>query len=384
MEKRRKLKIMMVAGEASGDGHGAKVVRELRRLNPSIEVFGSAGPRMRAEGVEAIIEAETLSIVGVPEIARALPLFLRTFSTLKRAADQQRPDGVVLVDFPEFNLRLAKALTKRGHRVIYYISPQLWAWRSGRRRIIQKNVEKLLTILPFEKEWYADRGVTNVEYVGSPLVNEVKITHSKEEFCRRHQLDAAKPMIALLPGSRRKEIEYIFPVMVEAATRLSEHTNEIQFIAAVASERDKEICQSLLPPSNTHIRIVAGETYDTVNAADAAAVASGTATLETGILGTPMVVVYRASRLNYALLRPLIKVPHFALINLIADDRIVTELIQNDLTAEKLSDELERLLEPKANAEMRDKLRQAVDKLGGGGTSERAARAILELISSQE
>ncbi len=383
METQKK-KIMMVAGEASGDSHAAKVVRELRQLSPDIEVFGSAGPRMRAEGVKAIVEAETLSIVGVPEIARALPFFLRTFSTLKRAADQQQPDVVVLVDFPEFNLRLAKALTKRGHRVIYYISPQLWAWRSGRLRVIRDHVEKLLTILPFEKDWYSDRGVTNVEYFGSPLVNEVRINQPKEEFCTRHDLNPAKPIIALLPGSRRKEIEYIFPVMIEASARLSESNNEIQFVAAVASERDKETCGSLLPPNNTNIRTVAGETYDAVNAADAAAVASGTATLETGLIGTPMVVVYRASRLNYALLRPLIKVPHFALINLIADDRIVTELIQNDLTPETLSNELEGLLKPEANAEMRENLRKAADKLGGGGTSERAARSILEIINGPQ
>ncbi|MBA2378054.1 MAG: lipid-A-disaccharide synthase [Blastocatellia bacterium] len=340
---------------------------------------------MRAEGVEAIVEAETLAIIGVPEIARALPFFWRTFRRLKRAADERQPDVVVLVDFPEFNLRLAKALKKRGHRVVYYISPQIWAWRSGRFRIIKDHVEKLLTILPFEHAWYGERGVTNVEYVGSPLVNEVKPTGPKEAFCERHGLDAGNPVIALLPGSRRKEIESIFPVMAEAAHQLRQRSPNVHFVVAVAAERDREIVSQILDgrECDSKITIVVGETYDAVSAADAAAVTSGTATLETGIIGTPMTVVYKASRLNYALLRPLIKVPHFGLINLIAGERIVKELIQDDLNGSSLSAELSRLLEPEVNAEIRAKLLEATSSLGGGGASARAAQAIVALIKNK-
>jgi lipid-A-disaccharide synthase len=374
-----KLKILIVAGEASGDLHAAKLVRALREaVDPhEIEFFGAAGPRMRDAGVTPIVMADKLAIVGLPEIARALPMFVRAFRRLKRSAIDEAPDAAILVDFPDFNLKLARWLKKRGIKVAYYISPQLWAWRSHRVSIVKKYVDLMITILPFEKQWYKEHGVRSVEYVGSPLATEVHATRSKEQFCNDHSLDQTKPFIALLPGSRRKEITRTLPVMIQAADRILNTRSDLQFVIAAATESDAEVIRTL---NKDKYPIVVGETYDALNAADVAAITSGTATLEAAIIGTPMVVGYKTSAVNYKLLRPLISVDHFALINLIAGERIVPELIQDKFSTEFLSDELMRILEPRENRAMRESLKIAVERLGHGGASTRAAGAIFGLL----
>lgn len=382
-------KIMIVAGEASGDLHAAKLVKALREASPSsdFKFFGAAGEQLREAGVEAIVAADHLAIVGLPEIGRALPMFLRAFRDLKNTAIERKADAVVLVDFPDFNLKLAKSLKKAGLKVIYYISPQLWAWRKYRIRTIRKYVDLVITILPFEKDWYSRQGVSHVEYVGSPLAREVYSDVPKAEFCGRHGIDVDKPVVTLLPGSRHKEIMRILPVMFDAALKIEAGKSDTQFIVAVASARNeadvndvierKLLKKAELPKT---ITIAAGETYDALNASDAAAITSGTATLEAAIIGTPMAMVYKTSPLNYNLLRPLISVEHFGLVNLIADHRVVKELIQDDFTAETLSAEILRLLEPDANTAMRADLKAAADKLGHGGASKRAAEAIQKLL----
>jgi lipid-A-disaccharide synthase len=374
------LKIMIVAGEDSGDGHAAKLVNALRETKPNVnfEFFGSAGPKMREAGVEAIVEADSLSIVGLAEIGRALPMFLRVMKKLRVVAADKKPDVVVLVDFPDFNLKLAKHLKKLGLKVVYYISPQLWAWRKYRISTIKKYVDLMITILPFEKDWYREHGVYTVEYVGSPLAREVHADRSKDEFCRDHGLDPSKPIIALLPGSRRKEIARILPIMLEV-TR-DKRLSSAQFVLALATEKHVEHVKETFKIAKNKLHIIHGETYDALNAADAAAVTSGTATLEAGIIGTPMVIVYKTSAVNYKLLEPLIDVPHYGLINLIAGKRLAKELIQEDFTAETLSDELVMLLQSDVNMEMRSELKIATDKLGHGGASKRAAEAILKLL----
>ena len=379
-------KIMIVAGEASGDGHAAKLVRAFRKAEPQteFEFFGAAGPEMREAGVEAVVESDGLSIVGLAEIGRALPMFLRASRDLKEVAGTRKPDVVVLVDFPDFNLKLAKSLKKKGFKIAYYISPQLWAWRKYRVATVKNYVDLMLTILPFEKDWYTKQGVSHVEYVGNPLAREVHSTRSKEEFCRDHILNPNKPIISLLPGSRHKEIVRIFPVMLDAATKMSVANPDFQFIVAIASKRNRDDVNNAINAAGSvppNLKIVENETYDALNASDAAAVASGTATLETGIIGTPMTIVYKTSAINYGLLEPIISVEHYGLINLIAGERVATELIQGRFMTDTLSSELLRLLEPKVNAEMRLKLRETADKLGPGGASRRAAEAILRLLT---
>lgn len=383
---------MIVAGEMSGDAHAAELVRAMFELLPEtkFEFFGATGERMRQVDVETIINSDDLSIVGLPEIARALPMFWRTFQILKKAAIERKPDVVVLVDFPDFNMKLAKSLKKVGLKIIYYISPQLWAWRKYRKRTIEKYVDLLLTILPFEKNWYQKQGIEHVEFVGNPLAGKVKSNLSKREFCEKYELDSIKPIIALLPGSRYKEIVRILPTMLESAVEMSRKKPDIQFVVALASNRRFTDIKGLIEKNSENylktlskIKFVCNETREVLNAADAAAVTSGTATLETAIIGTPLVIVYKTSDINYSTLRPLIRVPHFGLINLIAEKRLATELIQNDFTKERLSTELGNLLEAENNKQMRKALKNVVETLGSENASKNAAEAILKFLERQ-
>jgi lipid-A-disaccharide synthase len=381
---------MLVAGEASGDAHTAELVRALREKAPEIdfEFFGATGAEMRRAGVETVLSADNFSIVGLPEITRALPMFWNAFKTLKRAARERKPEAVVLTDFPDFNLKLARSLKKSGLKTIYYISPQLWAWRKYRARTIKRYVDLLLAILPFEKDWYARRGIDHVRFVGNPLAGRVRAQTTREEFCARRDLDPEKPIVALLPGSRHKEIVRILPVMLETAAAMSEKLPELQFVVALASEPARTDAETALRRAVERglrlpekLLVAAGETREALAAAAAAAVTSGTATLEAAMIGVPMAIVYKTSAFNYGALRPLIDVPHFGLINLIAQERVAAELIQSDFTAEKLSAELFRLLQPDANRRMREQLKRTVETLGAGGASERAAEEILRFLN---
>ena len=389
--KMKSLRLLIVAGEASGDAHAATLVGALRDVAPNtkFEFFGATGAQMRAAGVDSIIDADQLAILGLWEVGRALPKFWRAFGELKRAATERKPDAAILVDWPDFNLRLARWLHPRGIPVIYYVSPQLWAWRSYRARNMRRDVDLLLSILPFEKDWYAARGMTHVEYVGHPLAGEVSPDFDREEFCRRHNLDTSCPIVALLPGSRHKELVRILPPMLDAAAFVSELRPEVQFVLVVAPNRDPKEAAEIFnasasyPQLGSSLRIIHHETREALFAADAAAVASGTATLEAALLGTPLVIVYKESVLNWHALGSLITTEHYGLANLIAGRRIVTELIQDEFTGASLAQELLRLLEPEGNASMRTELKSVAEKIGAPGASDRAAAAVLSFLHSR-
>ena len=379
--------IMIVAGEASGDAHAASLVHALRETasETQFDFFGSTGPRMREAGVASTVNADELAIMGLWEVGRALPRFWRAFTELKRAAEQRKPVAAILVDWPEFNLRLARWLHRRRIPVIYYISPQLWAWRSYRVRNVQRDVDLLLSILPFEKEWYLARGVTNVEYVGHPLTGEVRAELGREEFCRRNNLDSSKPIVALLPGSRHKEVVRILPPMLDAAMRVRSERPDTQFVLVVAPNRDVTEAKQIVATrglSEDSLAIVHHQTRDALAAADVAAVASGIATLEAALLGTPMVVVYKESPVNWHALGSLITTEHFGLVNLIAGRRLATELMQDDCNGESLSREIISLLAPERNQIMRAELKEVVKRIGEPGASQRAANAIVEFIEN--
>ena len=383
---------MIVAGEPSGDAHAADLVRALRERAPEtrFEFFGATHSAMRAAGVESIIHADALSITGLLEIGRALPRFWRAFQQLKRTALARRPDAVILVDWPDFNLKLAHALHRRRLKIIYYISPQLWAWRAYRAHSIKRDVDLLLSILPFEPDWYKARGITHVEFVGHPLAGEVRPRYGREEFCRHHQLDSSQLLVALLPGSRRKELARILPPMLDAARHVLRSRSGARFVIPLAPTRTRAEVESVIAaalaigPTDEPLRqallVTQDETREALAAADVAAVASGTATLETALIGTPLVVVYKESTLNWHALRPLISVEHFGLANLIAGERVAPELLQYDFTGERLAGELLKLSEPEQNAAVRARLRQAVARLGAGGASQRAAAAVLRAV----
>jgi lipid-A-disaccharide synthase len=380
---------MIVAGEASGDAHAAALVRAIREAEPEshVEFFGATGPQLRAANVESIVRSDDLAILGLMEIGRALPKFWRAYKLLKNAALERKPDAVILVDWPDFNLKLARALHRRGLKVIYYISPQLWAWRSYRARSIERDVDLLLSILPFEEEWYAERGIEQVEFVGHPLAGEVHANYDRAEFCRRTKLDPSLPIVSLLPGSRRKEVERILPPMLEAAALISARRPDVQFVVVVAPSRTSDELRSLIraqratpEPLPSCIHLVSGESREALAASDAAAIASGTATLEGALLGTPMVVVYKESLINWNTLGRLINVDYYGLVNLVAGEGVATELMQDDLNGERLAQELLSLLEPAKNADMRARLREIADQLGEGGASQRAAKSVLDFL----
>jgi lipid-A-disaccharide synthase len=375
-------RILMVAGEPSGDLHAAQLAAALQALAPGdIDLFGCAGPEMRRRGVEAVVRADDMAIMGVPEIARALPMYIRASRRLLQAADDRRADAAILVDFPEFNLKLARLLKRRGMKVIYYISPQLWGWRQYRKRSITRDVDLLLSVLSFEKDWYAARGITNVEFVGHPLAGEVFADMPREEFCRRHELDPHRPLIALLPGSREREVARILPPLLDTAAIMKARDARLQFVVALARDTHLPYAREVLAQRGpAEVRIVCGETYNALGAANAAAVASGTATLEAGMMGTPMAVVYKASSLNYQLVKRLISIEHIGLINLVAGERIAKEFIQDAFEPRVVAEELERLLDPGINRDVREKLLAAAARLGPGGASARAAEAVLRRL----
>jgi lipid-A-disaccharide synthase len=374
---------MIVAGEPSGDAHAAALVSALRQRQKDLNFFGATGPLMRAAGVETIVDSDELAIMGILEVARVLPKFLDAFRKLKQAAMQRKPDAVVLVDWPEFNLRLASSLHQRGLKVIYYISPQLWAWRPRRINSIKRDIDLLLSILPIEAEWFKTRGVDHVEFVGHPLAGEVNARFGREEFCRRHDLNPAQPLISFLPGSRRKELQRILPPMLAAIERLSAKRPDVQCVVVVAPSRTVEETQQILTQQNgaRSIKLVQGQTREALAASDAAAIASGTATLEAALLETPMVVVYKESAVNWHTLGRLITVSHFGLVNLVAGKEIAKELMQNELSGVRLAEELVKLLDPTVNKSARKELSEVAHRLGNAGASERAAETILDFLS---
>jgi lipid-A-disaccharide synthase len=378
---------MIVAGEASGDKHGAQLIAALRALRPHLdwEFFGAGGEEMRAAGVETLVDAHEVAIMGALEVATSLPKFLRAFRRLRAAARVRRPRAAVLIDWPEFNLRLARRLKRDGRRVIYYISPQVWAWRSYRVNAIKRDVERMLVILPFERDYYERAGV-QVDYVGHPLLDSLRVTASREEFCARYGLDPARPVIALLPGSRRTELKFILPPLVEAMGVCARSRPDLQFalvLAPAITRIQTEMMAEVIAAAGSlpGLRLIENDAYNALAAAQLAVVASGTATLEAAIIGTPLIIVYRASGLNWRLFWPLVNVPFVGLPNLIAGRQIALELLQNDLTGERLAAHIIAWLDDETRlARLRNELAEVRQRLGEAQASERAARRILDLL----
>jgi lipid-A-disaccharide synthase len=377
----KRQKLMIVAGEPSGDAHAAALVKALRERS-ELDFFGATGPLMREAGVETIVNSDELAIMGILEVSRVFSKFISAFRKLKAAAIERSPDAVVLVDWPEFNLRLASALHRRGLKVIYYISPQLWAWRPGRVRKIERDVDLLLSILPFEVEWYQAHNVDHVKFVGHPLSGEVKARYGRDEFCRLNDLDPSRPIVSFLPGSRIKELQRILPPMLDAIVLLRRSHPKIQPVVVVAPSRTAaEAAEIVSRHASGSVKLIEQQTREALAASDAAAIASGTATLEAALLETPTVIVYKESQINWHTLGRLITVPHYGLVNLVAGREIATELMQNQLTGENLASKLSELLDPDANKQMRETLREVAHKLGQPGASQRAAELILEFLN---
>lgn len=360
----------MVAGEASGDSHAAELAAELCARHPGLHIFGCGGERMAAAGCELLVDARELSVMGLAEVVRHLPRLRRRWQTLKEAMLRRRPAGIILVDFPDFNLRLAREARRQELPVVYFISPQVWAWRSGRVRQIRRDVSSMICIFPFEEAYYARHGV-KVASVGHPLVERI-------ERLRPTLPPREAGVVALMPGSREREVRLHLPAMMEAATVLHER-HGCRFVLPIAPAIPVEAIQEAVPPSlQSHLELVGSkEHYTSLAQAELAIVASGTATVEAALLNVPMIVVYRLSALSYAIGRRLVKTPHAAMVNLIAERAVVPELIQQQLTAANIVNWAERLLEGGALRQaMLDGLAEVRRRLGGSGAIGRAADEI--------
>jgi lipid-A-disaccharide synthase len=371
---------MLVVGEASGDSHGAHLVEALRRRDPTLRIYGVGGEQLRQTSFEVLFSVAKLTGMGLVELAGNLRNLWDAYRLLRRTLRQRRPDLLVLIDFPEFNLRLVKLAKSLQIPVLYYVSPQIWAWRRGRVRQIARRVDQMAVVFPFEVPFYQTHGV-KVAFVGHPLLESVHVTEGRDAVLTRLGLDPGKPTVALLPGSRRREVSYHLPVMIEASSRLSRE-RDVQFLIVRASTVNAGEIGSLVNQERLNIPIVQEGRYDAVSASDLVWTASGTATLETALLQKPMIVVYRLSWLTYCLARLLVKVDHIGMVNLIAGERLVPELIQADFTAERLVEESRTLLDnPSIRSRVVDKLSRLRDKLGFFGAADRVADLALAMMA---
>ena len=373
-------RILIVAGEASGDLHAASVVQELLRRAPHLTLEGIGGDRMREAGVRLHAYAGELAVVGVTEVVSKLPALWRAYRSMIRLLRDIRPDLLILVDFPDFNLLLARKASRQQIPVLYYISPQVWAWRSGRVRSIARHVRRLLVIFPFEQSFYRRSGVEAL-YVGHPLLDRLSPPPSMDGARRRLGLDAAGSVLGLLPGSRIGEITRHLPLLLRASRRLEGSRPDLRVIVAAAEGIPLDLISSYLKQEGSSARVVQGRTHEVIAASDLILVASGTATLEAAIIGTPMVIVYRLAFISWLLGRLLIRVPYVGMANLVAEEAIVPELIQFQATPERIADEASRLLEsPERRRRMQQRLREVRDRLGPPGAAGRAVDAILEVL----
>jgi lipid-A-disaccharide synthase len=365
------MKLAIVAGEASGDLHASEVVRELKKLDPALTTFGIGGDFLAREGMTLLHHAREMAIIGLFNVLRNIRFFRRVMSDFMEAIARERPDAVMFVDYPGFNMRAAKRVKALGIPVVYYISPQIWAWHRGRVRQIERTVDRMIVILPFEESFYREHHVP-VTYVGHPLIEQVI-------GVRRAAAREGITRIALLPGSRRQEVKGLLPAMLDAVEVLrATHTIEPYIVQAPTIDHAE--LEAIVSAKKANVPILPHDRGEGIAAADVALSSSGTATLECAVLGTPVVVMYRLSRMTHWLGQRLVQVPHFSLVNIIAGKEVVPELLQHDVNGERIAAEARRLLEPEYNRWVREELASVRTRLGEPGASRRAAEAIMSVV----
>ena len=375
-------KVMIVTGEASGDLHGAHLMEAVHRINAGIQFSGMGGEALKKAGMNLLYPNQSLSVVGITEVLLKLKAIRKTLHGLKQFLEREQPDLLILIDFPDFNLRLAKFAHRRGIPVLYYISPQVWAWRPGRVKLIARWVKKMVVFFPFEVPIYKAAGV-DVECVGHPLLDVVKPSRSKEETAKQLGLDPAKPIVGLLPGSRSQELERLLPVLLDTARLLHQENPDLQFVIPLAPGLTKESVARWMNNAWVRVTLAEGQTYDVMNLSDLLIMASGTATLEAALLGKPMVIIYKVSPLSYWVGRALVRVKHIGLVNLVAGKGIAPELIQKDASPEKIAQEALRILnDPNVLQGMTEAMIQVRQNLGEPGAVERAACIVTSMLEN--
>ena len=375
--------ILIVAGENSGEKHGANLVRQFRRLHPSFTFYGIGGKNMAEQDVSLLYSVEDLAVVGIFEVIIHLPRIRKIFHHIKKETTKQQPIAAVLIDSPDFNLRLAKHLKKSSIPVLYYISPTVWAWRTKRLKSIKKTVNKMLLIFPFEKKTYAECGIP-ATYVGHPLKETVKISMTKEEFFHKYRLDPEKILVAILPGSRKSEIKFHMPVLTQVIRKLGKEWNA-QFILLLAENLMETYVSSFLSEPSPSVQILSQDRYEAMAYSDIVLSSCGTANLEAALLGTPIVAFYRISPLTYYAGIKLMKIKNFSIVNILAGKKIIPELIQRNFTAANLLDETRKIL---GSERVRSAIKAEYEKirllLGKNIASDKAARELERLIKNQK
>ena len=373
-------KIMIVAGEASGDLHGGKLVQAMLRIDQSLRFYGIGGNKMKAAGVELIADSADMAVVGLTEVVSKLGMILKVMTQLKASLKADKPDLIILIDYPDFNLPMAKAAKKNGIRVFYYISPQVWAWRKGRIGKIKKIVDKMAVILPFEALLYHEAGV-DATFVGHPLLDVVKTKYSRKEALAKFGLSEGVITVGILPGSRQSEVVRLLPDMLKAAEIIEKKIAPVQFVLPLADTLDVAFVSHIIEHYPMTVRIIRDEVYDVIGCTDIAMVASGTATLETALMETPMIVIYKVSAPSYYVGKMVINVGHIGLVNIIAGKTVVPELIQDEANPERIAGEVIDIL---TNSERMEGIKTELSKirgmLGSPGAAERAAQIAYEML----
>jgi lipid-A-disaccharide synthase len=378
------MRLLLSCGEASGDMYAGALTRELRSLDPAVAVSGLGGPRLAAAGGSLIEDYRDLAVTGLTEWIGKLPRYIAAMKKLVAFAERERPDALVVIDFPDFNFRLARRVKRLGIPVVYYISPQIWAWRPKRLQTIRQIADCVLVIFPFEEDVYRNGGVP-VEFVGHPLVELSAPSAPRERFLPAHGLKAASPTVAILPGSRRNEVERILPDLAAAAAQIRAAVPEAQFLVARAPHLDDHLFDVIRAAELKSVAIVEGDTDAVLASADVALTASGTATVQTALHDTPMVIVYRLSPMTYRIGRRLVTLDTIGMVNLIAGQKIVPEFVQDAFTPDAVAREaISMLTDRDRAAKIRAGLARVRERLGGAGASRRAAEAILRVVNSRQ
>jgi len=380
LKTEKEMNILIIAGEASGDLHGSCLVKELLALNPRLRFYGVGGEKMRSAGVNLVADINDMAVVGITEVFLKLRKIYGVYQRLKKFLTTDHPALIILIDYPDFNLLFARAAKKKDIPVVYYISPQVWAWRKRRIRRIARLIKKMIVIFPFEKKFYQQANI-DVEFAGHPLLDSIRPHLSRSEAFHQFALTPGVLTIGLLPGSRMSEIRRHLPPMVKALPQITKHLTSVQFILPVAPGLDSRNIEQMVGSQETTIRIVDDNIYDVMKIADLLLVASGTATVEAAIIGTPMIVLYRVSSITYLLGKLLIKVKNIGMVNIIAGKTVAPELIQKDLNPEQITSTVLKIVQnPSTLKEMKKELIKVKEKLGDPGASLRAARVINEII----
>jgi len=372
--------VFIVTGEASGEAHAARVINALNQLSPDIKLSGIGGDKLRAEGVDIVVDFSELAVMGLVEVLKRYREIKAIFNRVVALLKQQRPDLLVLVDYPGFNLKLAKEAKKLGIPVLYYISPKVWAWRKGRVKTIKKVVDHMAVLFPFEVPIYQEQQIP-VSCVGHPLVDAVVRNFSTEEAKRSLNIDPEQKVLGLFPGSRRSEVDVLLPLMIKAAERLVAKHADIEVVLPLAPGLNTSVIDTILAETQLPIKVVSEDFYDLTSACDAIVAASGTVTLEVALLGVPHFIIYRVSPLTYKILRRLVKIPYVGLCNIVTGKGLVTELLQDDVTVEHIEQELLDRLERVDSKQVAEEVRQKVlTALGPSGGAKNAAQQIITML----